>query len=194
MKTPLGGLTAHSTDDPFRSADFSEDRADKAFAAIEGSPDGFFTNNPWEPIRDFGAALNGAIDANGGLVLDVSISDPWSAGDSCRIAFLWDDETVAFGPLVVDQGTRFPVTIPNVKGINLSAWCTDEVALTVHDKRPLRELADVTRRIEERGERDDAEPGMFERIVDKYLKTVSVVGAVAVVAVAIGAYVYVKGK
>lgn len=190
---PFAGLTRNERS-PFLSADDPPDREEKAFAAIEGSEDGFFTNNPWEPIREFGNSLNASITANGGLVLDVSINDPFSVTDTCRIALLWDDEVLAFGPLVVEHGSRFAVTVARVAGKNLTAWCTDEVALTVHDKRPLQEAAEVVAAIDGRNEKKDREPSIFEKLFEKYVKGATVVGAVGVTAVVIGAYFYLKGK
>jgi hypothetical protein len=193
----LGLLHTHNVDPfdrEFLSAD--ESRDDKAYRAIEGEEDPWWKNNPWEPIHEFGGTLNAQIQANGGLVLDVSLgNESWLIpNQTTRLAVLWDDEVLAFGPVQVEIGSRFAIPIPRVAGANLSVWCTDSLALRINERRPMRELSDVENRITLDEQEQERAPNALERIGRKYATSASVAGTAVLVVVAVGAYLYLKGR
>ena len=102
--------------------DPTESRVDKAYRAIEGHENGWLDINKWVPIFDFDPAIAVRVAANGGLAFVIELSDPVSFSDTTRIAALWDDEVVAYGPATVREGSRVVITVPKADGVRLSLW------------------------------------------------------------------------
>lgn len=180
------------------SADSGPDktRAQNAFRAIEGHDVGFFELNPWRPIKDFDSSFNLQVQANGGVVMVVKLSDPVSFGDSDRLALLWDDTAVSFGPEQVTQGSRVLVTVPDVKGQRATFWCTSDLVATVKETSPLILAESVRQReaalIAAEKAADDAKPNPVSKFLDAYLKTAGTVGVVAAIALGVGVYFWLK--
>lgn len=165
----------------FYSVDDPPTRREKAFAAIEGRPQGMLEGNPWSPIFDFDSSVVGAIMASGGLVFTFQLSDPISVSDTDRLAALWDDEVVADGPMVVRQGARVTVVIPEVKGQRLSLWCTSLLAATPVDQQPLSQLGAVRAREATAAAAKDKEPGAVQSAFSAWMKANTTLGVVAIV-------------
>lgn len=178
---------------PMSADEPDESRADKAFRAIEGHENGLLDINSWRPIFDFDSTIAARVAANGGLAMVIDLSDPINIGsDNTRLAALWDDEIKAFGPVVVREGSRVIVTIPEVKGTRLSLWCESTVVPTIVETRRLADAPRLQEDLNAANAANAAKTGTLDSFITGYLATTGVVGVVLALAVGAGVYLWLK--